>query len=164
MNFTDKLDFCNPLNYELWRGDRCIDKGECLNGITNEGKNTLLDVYFNGDTPETNWWIGIVDSDSFTGFASNDTMASHGGWVEWVDTSNGGRIDWAQGAASGQQVTNAVVLSVTITANGTLQGVFIVSDGTFGGTIGVLWATALFTTPLIAEAGDVLKLTYAVQL
>lgn len=149
---------------ELWRNDSCIVRDDCRNGITNQGKNTLLDAYFNSVAEPANWYIGIIDNENYSVLAASDTLNNHPGWQEWQHTEPGTRVDWSQGVASGQQVSNPVVLSITLTAVGIIQGIFVTSGLTKGSTVGVLWSTALFTVPLSCESGDVLKLSYIVQL
>jgi hypothetical protein len=162
--FFDLLEFDNRATVEHWRGDELLRKEEFKNGVTNVGKNAFLDAFFNGGTQPANWYLGLINDAGFVTVSSSDTAASHTNWAEWTATSDSGRLDWGQGAASGQQVASGSVIITTLTSAGTLQGIFLISDGTKGGTTGILWATALFSSPLVAEVGDTLKLTYAVQL
>ena len=50
------------------------------------------------------------------------------------------------------------------TGNGAVQGVLVISDGTKGGTIGILWSTAAFNAVLNVLSGDQLRVTYTIQL
>lgn len=119
---------------------------------------------FNGGAQTTAWSIGLIDNAAFGSVQSSDTMASHSTWVEWQHVTGASRIAWGQGASAGQQVSNGSIITNDMTADGTLQGIFVADDSTLGGNTGVLWSTALFTVPLPCLASDTLKLTFAVQL
>jgi hypothetical protein len=164
VGFVDILQFDNRATLEHWRGDKLLRKETFKNGVTNVGKNAFLDAFFNVGSQPANWYLGLINNTGFTNVSSSDTASSHSLWLEWTATGDSGRLGWGQGAASGQQVASGSIITTTLTAAGTLQGIFLISDGTKGGTTGILWATALFSSPLVAEIGDTLKLTYAVQL
>jgi len=158
-----------------------IGQYEFPNGITNEGKNKLLDVMFHGVSAITTWWLGLIDNSGYSALAAGDTYANinqaGNGWDEftdYTDAANGGsastRPEWTEGTASGQAITNGSPVVFDITSSGTVKGLFLVGgaanaqnkgDHTSGGT---LWATALFGTgdvPVNAE--DQLKVTYTVS-
>lgn len=161
---VDRLEFNNTVVLELWRDGELIAREVVENDVTNAGKNYLLDAGFNGGATTNLWYIGMIDNTGYTTVSAGDTPASHAGWAEFTGTGATGRLAWGQGASAGQQIVNGSVITTTISANGTLQGIFVISDGTKGGTVGTLWATALFSAPLVCSVGDTLNLTYAVQL
>lgn len=134
------------------------------NGITNVGKNYILDVGFNSITQisQSSWCVGIIDNAGFSALASADTMSSHGGWSEFTSYSQTTRVAWGSGSASGQQISNATADTFDLTASGTLYGIFVTSDNTKGGTTGTLWSTAAFPTTIPVSNGDQLKITYAI--
>lgn len=129
------------------------------NGITNPGKNNILDTFFNGLTQVSsgNWSIGLIDGTGSPVLASGDTLASHSGWTEFTAYS-GARKAWGQGSAASQAVTNASPATFDITATGTLFGIFICGATT--GTTAPLWSTAAFTTPVPVSNTDQMKVTY----
>jgi len=154
---------------------------EFPNGITNEGKNKLLDVMFHGVSAITTWWLGLIDNSGYSALAAGDTYVNinqtGNGWDEftdYTDPANSGsastRPEWTEGAASGQAITNGSPVVFDITGSGTVKGLFLVGgianaqnkgNHEAGGT---LWATALFGTgdvPVNAE--DQLKVTYTVS-
>jgi len=165
---------------EHFRDGRKIGHYEFPNGITNEGKNKLLDVMFHGVSAVTTWWLGMISNSGYTALAATDVYANIGngnGWSEftdYTDAGNGGssstRPEWTEGAASGQAITNGSPVIFDITGSGTVKGLFLVggvsnahnkSDHTSGGT---LWATALFGTGDVpVNATDQLKVTYTVS-
>ena len=167
---------------EHFRDGVKIGQYEFPNGITNEGKNKLLDVMFHGVSAITTWYLGMIDNSGYTALAATDTYANIGqagnGWHEftsYTDAANSGsastRPEWTEGAASGQAITNASPVVFDITGSGTVKGLFLVggaagaqnkSDHTASG--GVRWATALFNTGDVpVNANDQLKVTYTVS-
>jgi hypothetical protein len=154
---------------------------EFPNGITNEGKDKLLDVMFHAATAITTWWLGLIDNAGYSALAATDTYENidqvGNGWDEftdYTDAGNGGsastRPEWTEGAASGQAVTNGTPVVFDITASGTVKGLFLVGgiaaaqnkgDHAAGGN---LWATALFGTGDVpVNDQDQLKVTYTVS-
>ena len=133
------------------------------NGITNEGKDLILDVMFNDTTQVANssWYIGLIDNSGYSAVAAADTMASHAGWNEFTSYSEANRVAWGSGASSSQSVTNASPATFNISGSGTVKGVFITSNNTKSGTTGYLWSTALFSADVPVTNGDQLKVTYS---
>lgn len=130
------------------------------NGITNQGKNSLLDIMFHAATQITTWYLGLMDNSGYSAEAAADTLASHAGWTEFTSYS-GNRKEWTEGAASSQSITNGTPVEFTMSAGGTLKGIFLCSVST--GTSGTLWATAAFGSTVTVSNGDVLKVTYTVN-
>ena len=166
---------------EHWRNGKRIDEFHFNNGITNEGKNKLLNVMFDSGTPITTWWLGAIDTVSYTQLQATDDYLdinqTSDQWKEFTNYTDGNNSDnattrpaWGPGAASGQSITNATTAVFNITASGTVKGVFAVggisnaqtkNDHTTGGT---LWATALFSAGDVpVTSGDQLKVTYTVS-
>ena len=166
---------------EHFRNGVKIGQYEFPNGITNEGKNKLLDVMFHAVSPVTTWWLGMIDNAGYTAQAATDTYANIGQagnqWAEFTgynDAGNGEssstRPAWTVGAAASQASTNASPVVFDITASGTVVGLFLVggianahnkSDHAAGG---VLWATASFSTGNVpVNPSDQLKVTYTVS-
>jgi hypothetical protein len=133
------------------------------NGVVNGAINNIFNVYFNDATQNTSWFAGLIDNSGFTGLSPNDTMSSHGGWSESVAYSGSTRPSWGQGSASGQQITNAVAVAFPITSSVTINGCFIVSDGTLSGTAGQLWATGSFSSTRTLTNGQTLSVTYTLS-
>ena len=178
---ADQIGLRGKFVVEHFRKGVKIGHYEFPNGITNEGKNKLLDVMFHGVSAITTWWLGLIDNSGYSALAAGDTYVNinqtGNGWDEftdYTDPANSGsastRPEWMEGAASGQAITNGSPVVFDITGSGTVKGLFLVGgianaqnkgDHTSGGT---LWATALFGTgdvPVNAE--DQLKVTYTVS-
>lgn len=152
------------LRTELWRGGKIIDVREVANGVTNIGKDSMLDTFFLGNGLPAGWYHGLINNAGYSAVAAADTMASHAGWAEFTAYTPGARPEWQPSAPSGQAVTNASPMEFTITSAGTLQGGFIVTNDTKGGTTGILWATALYGTPLVVAISDIVRNTYTTSL
>ena len=154
---------------------------EFPNGITNQGKNKLLDVMFHGVSAITTWWLGLIDNAGYTALAAGDTYQNitqagnqWGEFTNYTDPANSNsgttRPEWTEGAASGQAITNASPVVFDITDTGTVKGLFLVGgianaqNKSNHDASGILWATALFNTGDVAvNADDQLKVTYTVS-
>ena len=150
---------------EHYRKGVLLDTYEFPNDVTNEGKNTWLDVMFNGGTqiPNNSWYIALINNSGFSALAAADTMASHAGWAEATGYSQSTRVAWGSGAAASQSVTNASPAVFDMNATATIYGIFVTSGSAKSGTSGKLWATAGFTSPVPVVNGDQLKVTYTVN-
>jgi hypothetical protein len=138
-------------------------KYEVPNGIVDVGLNHILETEFNGGTPVTSWYIGLVNNAGWSAFANADTMGSHAGWVESDDYAEATRPEWTAGTAASRAITNASTVDFSMDATVTLKGIFITSVATKLGTTGVLWSTAAFASTVAATNGDTLKVTYTVS-
>jgi hypothetical protein len=133
------------------------------NGIVDEGIEHLMDVGFHAVAATATWYIGLVDNAGWTAWSDADTMAGHAGWSECEAYAAATRPEWTEGAASGRAITNAVTVDFAINDTKTLKGIFICSDNTKGGAIGVLWSTGAFTSTVNVENGDTFKVTYTIS-
>lgn len=150
---------------ELIRNGNVIQEFEQPNLIVNQGKNYILDVMFNGGTQIANnsWFVGLISNSGYSAIVAGDTAASHAGWSEFISYDETGRVGWGCGAASSQAVTNTTPLTFTISASGTVKGVFVISNSTKGGTSGTLWAAALFSSDVVVADNDELRVTYTLS-
>lgn len=149
---------------EHWRDGKCIGKYDVPNGVTNSGKNHMLDVTFHGTTPVSPWYLGLVNNSGFTAFAAADTPSSHAGWTELTSYDEANRVTWVEDAAASQAIANTTLATFTISATVAIKGVFLISENTKGGTTGTLWCTAAFASVINAVDNDVLKVTFTVSL
>lgn len=136
---------------------------EFPNGIVDVGLNHILETQFNGGTPVTAWYIGLINNSGYTALSAANTMASHSGWAETSAYDEATRPEWTAGTAASRSITNGTPIDFSINATTVIRGIFITSVNTKGGTSGVLWATALFASTVSAENGDTLKVTYTVS-
>lgn len=158
------INFRNPVKIEVYDKNGILKfEDEVLNGITDVGIQALLDAYFNAGTQPANFYIGLIDNDTFSALAAADTMASHAGWDEDTTYSEGTRPEWAPGAAASRAVTNSVTVDFSVNGTAAIYGIFVTTNSTKSGTTGVLWATAAFSSVASVENGDTLKVTYTVS-
>jgi len=141
-------------------------KKQARNGVTTVGLNGILDTYFGSTADPGTWYLGLISSVSYTALLITDTMAAHfPGWTESVNYSAATRPAWGPGAAAAGSVTNVAAVAFTMTAGETIKGFFVVNNNVKGGSTGILWATALFTTlDQTVVASDVLNVTYTITM
>lgn len=142
-----------------------LSKFDVKNDITTAGKNSIYNIMFNSATQITGsaWCLGLISNAGFSALAAGDTMSSHSGWSEYTGVSNSVRPAWGSGSASGGSITNSSPVTFNINAGGTLYGIFVTSDNTIGGTAGVLWSTAAFSSTVPVNIGDQIKVTYTLS-
>lgn len=160
MNACSVFELRGTLRFEHYDKDGNL-KGvyKIKNGITNQGKNKILDCMFNSSSQIANWYVGQISNSGSPSLAAGDTLASHAGWTEFTNYS-GNRPAWGNGAASGQAVTNASQFTFNITATGSLYGLFVCSVATGGTGSDILWCTAAYPEPVPVSNGDQMKGTY----
>lgn len=151
---------------EIIRKDGTVEElNWSRNGITNEGFNDILGVYFHGDTQNTAWYALLISNSSFSTLAATDVMASHAGWTESTAYSDSTRQQIPFNAAASKSIANTTTATFNINADGTvIKGIGVTSNNTKGGTTGKLWATGLFGSDQTLNNGDILKITYQVNL
>lgn len=162
-SLPDVLDPRGRFKVEHIRDGNVIGVYEFPNGITNAGKDSLLNVYFHSATQITTWYVGLVDNSGFSAFAAADTASSHSGWTESQDYGESTRVSWGMDASSGQSITNSTADTFTMNATKTIKGIFVISNSTKGGTTGTLWSTAAFGSTVSVNSADLLKVTYTVS-
>ena len=166
---------------EHWRNGLLFATHRFKNGIVNEGKDSILDVYFDSGTQITTWYMLLIDNASFSALAAADTYddidQAGNGWDEFKTyTDNGNssstvtRPVWNPDPASGQSISNSSQTIFDITGTATVKGLAIVGGGAASANKGdhaadgTLWATALFDQGDTAVVnGDQLKITYTVS-
>lgn len=164
MQPADKAQLKGQFKIEHFnRAGELLGTYDVPNGIVDEGLNHILETQFNGGSPVTAWYIGLVNNASYSAFANADVMNSHAGWIEATAYAEATRPEWTAGSATGRSITNAAVVDFSVNATITFKGIFITSNATKGGTTGILWSTAAFSSPVSASNGDTLKVTYTVS-
>lgn len=134
------------------------------NGIVDEGLNHILDTQFHATSQVTTWYIGLVDNSGWTAFADADVLSSHAGWAELTDYTEANRVTWAEDAAATRSITNTTTADFSINVNNNVKGVFVSSNNVKStGNTGTLWSTAAFSSVVVVQNGDTLKVTYTVS-
>ncbi len=166
----EKLPLKGRWDVEHWRKNKhgelyLLNKETIFNDITTAGKNKLFDTMFNAVTQQlsTDWCAGLINVASFTGYNPADTMASHAGWIEWTAYSQTTRVAWTQGSASAAAIANSSPMIFDINGTGSVQGLFITTNNTKGGTTGNLWSAASYTSPVAVVPADQIRSTYSLS-
>ena len=134
------------------------------NGIVDEGLDHILDTQFHGTSQITTWYVGLVDNSGWTAFADADALSSHAGWSELTDYTEANRVEWDEDAASSRSITNTTTADFSINVNNNVKGVFVSSNNVKStGNTGTLWSTAAFSSVVVVQNGDTLKVTYTVS-
>ena len=168
------LDPHGVFHVEHWRAGKLLKEFDCENGVTNEGKDALLDIMFHADTQITTWYLAPLKDQTGAGIQDDDTYVAIGQagdeWTESQDYTEGVRQAFVEGPASGQQINNSGNKAIfTMNATVTIDGIICVGGGTAPTTKGdnagggTLWATALFAATVDVENLDELKVTYTVS-
>lgn len=143
------------------------------NLVLNEGLNDLLSKYFKGSNYTAAWYAGLIDNANYTAIEAADTAAkisttanppTTNSWQEFDDYSESVRQTLVLGSVASQSVDNSASKAVfSINASGTVKGAFIVTTSTKGGTTGVLYGAAAFSSARTVESGDTLNVTVTLQ-
>lgn len=113
------------------------------NLVTTAGLTDTLDKYFKGSNYTAAWYVGLKGEGSAN---VADTMSSHGGWSEITDYDESVRETLTLGTPSSGAVDNASNRAeFTMNDSVTVDGAFIVSNSTKGGTSGTLYSVGSFT-------------------
>ena len=138
------------------------------NLVVTVGKNDLLDKYFAGSTYTAAWYMGLVDSASFSAYAAGDTLASHTGWLEYLNytisgsSTNRATAAW-NAASAGSKASTATTFTIS-GAGGTVLGAILCTtqarNTSSNGGAGILYSAGSFATSRAVIAGDSLLVTY----
>ena len=138
------------------------------NLVVTVGKNDLLDKYFAGSAYTAAWYMGLVDSASFSAYAAGDTLASHTGWLEYLNytisgsSTNRATAAW-NAASAGSKASTATTFTIS-GAGGTVLGAILCTtqarNTSSNGGAGILYSAGSFATSRAVIAGDSLLVTY----
>lgn len=113
------------------------------NLVTTVGRNDVLQQYYTGTTYTAAHFVGLKGVGTV---AAGDTMASHAGWSEVTSYDEATRQPLSMGTASSGSINNSASRAdFTINATVSVAGAFIGTNGTKGGTTGVLVGAADFS-------------------
>ncbi|KKL63527.1 hypothetical protein LCGC14_2174230 [marine sediment metagenome] len=165
---------------EHWRDGKLLSRQKFPNGITDEGKAKIFDLYFDEDdtTVPQDAYIGLINWPGSTPtLLAADTYTTHAGWTEFtaykVAADGTKRAEWDADASTGAgtvSISNASPATFDFDANGDVYGIFVVtgltaeielqSNVTAGN---ILWAHGGLATEIAVVSGDQLKITYTVN-
>jgi len=134
------------------------------NLVVTVGKNDLLDKYFTGTTYTAAWYMGLVDNASFSTYAAGDTLASHGGWLEFLLYTGPNRTTVGWNAAS-SGAKDSTTTAFNVNGAGSVLGALLCTTQTKNtasdGGSGILYSAGTFTGGARTVAsGDVINVTY----
>jgi hypothetical protein len=151
---------------ECYRDGKLLWKDETHNIWTNEGLDSLLNVYFHGSTQITTWYCALFESNTTP--AAGTTYATPV-FTECTAYDEATRPAYTVAASSSQSITNSAnKATFTFNDDKTIYGAAIVGGGTAGSTKGdsagggTLPAAGKFGTARVVVSGDILYLTYVV--
>jgi hypothetical protein len=130
------------------------------NIVFDVGINDLLDKYFAGAAYTAAWFMGLVDNGSFSAFAAADTAASHAGWLEFQNYVSATRpaVTWSGAAAKSKAASAACSFAIN-GAGGTVNGAFLSTLNTKGGTTGINYSAGSFAANRVVSNGDTINVT-----
>lgn len=144
------------------RRHRIVDRFEIPNAVVDIGLDRILDVMFNGGTPSTVWYLGLINGSA--SLDGTDTMVSHAGWTENSNYDETTRPTWSPASEGTGIIRNATYADFTMNGSFSLAGVLVVDDNQKGLTAGELWSTAKFINgDKSVQSGDVIRLLYTLQ-
>lgn len=125
--------------------------------VTEEGKDHLLDVAFDGGSASGTWYLGIIDNSGFSAVSIDDTLASHAGWSEASES----RVAWTPDPAANGSIQNNTPVTITFVSATTVKGVFLCNAST--GTSGVIFSMVTYDTAISQGAGSTLNVTFRIN-
>jgi hypothetical protein len=143
------------------------------NQVTTVGRNDMLDKYFEGSAYTAVWYMGLVDNASFTAYAAGDTLASHTGWLEFLNYTISGsstnRATISFGTPSSGSLASTATAFTISGAGGTVLGALVTvtqaRNTSSNGGAGVLYSAGSFTGGArTVVATDTLNVTYTATL
>lgn len=176
---TDSAHAAGVYHFDCYDADgNLLWHEDAPNTVTTEGMNFMLQTTFTGSAyTVTGPFMGLISSVSWSATASSDTMASHPGWTEAGSTNApaytvGGTANRASapfGTAASGTISLSSSLTFTFTANGTVEGAFVVlgsgAVNTWGNTSGSLWSAAQFAGGAqTVSSGNQLVVSYSTSL
>jgi hypothetical protein len=145
---------------QIVRDGKVIDEFDCPNLVVDQGLNSLLDVYFHGDTQVTTWYLGLFEG-NYTPVAGVTAATITAASTECTAYDEATRQAFVEAAAASKSITNsASKATFTFNATKTIYGAFLVSNSTKSGTTGTLFSAARFGSSKSVVDDDQLLLTY----
>lgn len=142
------------------RDGQVIDAWDQPNLVTNEGLNSLLDIYFHGTTQITTWYLGLFEG-NYTPVATVTAATITSASTECTAYDEATRVAFDEAAAASQSITNsASKATFTFNATKTIYGAFLASASAKSATTGTLFSATRFSASKAVVDDDQLLLTY----
>lgn len=142
------------------------------NTVVTVGKNYLLDNGMAGSAYTAAFYMSLISSVGYIAVAAGDTMASHAGWLEAGVSTNyplfsqtsRPACSWAAASAGAKALASSITFNI-ITTGGTVEGAFLTTVATLGGTTGTLFSGGVFSGGAKAVSpGDTLNVSYSLSI
>lgn len=168
------MQFNNVYKFECRDKDGNLKWVETIeNLVPTAGLNDVLTKYLKGSSYTANWYVGLIHNTGFGSLQATDTAAkittsapsapTTNDWKESSDYSESVRQTLTLGTASSGSIDNTASKAVfTINATLTVNGGFVISDNTKGGTSGVLFGEASFSSTRSVVSGDTITVTVTI--
>ena len=153
-------------DFQLFENKEAFDAGivkdawQCANLVTNQGKNALNDIMFNGATQITAWKMMLFESNTEPALAMTYAVPV---FTESAAYGEAARPAYQSAASSSQSITNtANRATFTMNATKTIYGCALVGGGSAAGTKsdtaggGTLYAVSKFAVPKDVIATNIL--------
>ncbi len=133
------------------------------NIVTNEGLNSVLDVYLNAASQITVWYLTTF-TDNITPLATHTASVPGTTEITTANVAESVRETYNANAAASESIDNVAgpVAQYIADNTHTQYGAQLFGGGTsaFGNTAGVLWASSLFGAAKAMVALDTIDITY----
>lgn len=138
------------------------------NTVPTLGLNDQQTKYFKGSAYTAAWYVGLINSTSFSVLAAGDSAAQingSNGWIELTSYSQSTRQTLVLGTAASGSISNSGSIA-NFTASGSIsvKGAFIVSSPSKAGTSGVLYGEAVLSSPKTFTTGQSVSVTITLTL
>lgn len=155
--------------FNHWLNDDLSTLQHDPNIVVDEGLNHTLDVTLSAATQLTTWYVGIYKN-NYTPVAGDTASTFAGAGVAnevtaTTDVDETVRETWVEAGVTAKSITNSAS-PASYTAAGALaiNGAFLISNNTIGGTTGTLFAASKFAATRNLIATDVLNITYTINI
>lgn len=146
---------------EIYRDGKIIQTFEEPNLVTDEGLNSLLDVYFHASAQITTWYLGVFEGAAYTPVAGTTGATVATASTETTAYTASTRPEYLEDAAASKSTSNSSNrASFIFNATKNIYGAFLISNNTKNGNTGTLFSISKFASPKSVEANDELLLTY----
>lgn len=167
---SQKLKIGGIFTYEHIRDGKVIDTWEEPNLVVDEGLNLILNVMFNSTTKPGQTYVGIY-ANNYTPIAANVQATFPGAGVAGeitTEISNTVRPNWAgytAAATTTKSLGNSASPAIfSFTSAASVNGAFLTTNSTKGGTTGNLIAASKFPATRSMLIGDVLSIIYTISI
>lgn len=164
-----ELKIGGVFTYEHIRDGKVIDVWEEPNLVVDEGLNHIVNVVFGAVAKLGQSYVGIY-ANNYTPSAANVAATFPGAGVAGevtAEISNTTRPAWAgytAPATTTKSLSNSTAPAIfSFTSGASVNGAFLTSSSTKGGTTGTLFAASKFPATRTMLTGDVLSVIYTIS-